>query len=130
MKVAIGIICDDNQRILITQRSAAISQGGLWEFPGGKLEPGESPESALIRELQEEVGLEVGAQDFIFEINDNQRSLYVFLVTQYTGQASRRETQQDLRWITPQELNQFEFPSANHKIITWLQDSFIEERCS
>lgn len=123
MKVAIGIICDEHQRILITQRAKTISMGGLWELPGGKLELGESPELALVRELQEEVGLTVLAHDFIFQIDDNQRSLFVFLVTKYLGQASRREAQQDLRWITAQELDQFEFPPTNNKIITWLQQN-------
>jgi 8-oxo-dGTP diphosphatase len=55
--VAVGVVVDDQQRILISQRSAQAHQGGLWEFPGGKVESGESVTRALARELREELGI-------------------------------------------------------------------------
>lgn len=122
MNVAIGLIYDASQRILITQRGPTLSMAGLWEFPGGKLETGETAEMALVREIQEEVGLVILASDLILELKDIQRTLFVFLIKQFQGQASIRETQQDLRWVKPQSIQDYEFPPTNRPILHWIAE--------
>ncbi|MFI4962310.1 MAG: (deoxy)nucleoside triphosphate pyrophosphohydrolase, partial [Legionellales bacterium] len=69
MKVAVGIITDEKNHILVTQRPLHASHGGFWEFPGGKLEANETPENALIREIKEEVGLEIKDFRWLKEID-------------------------------------------------------------
>lgn len=129
MKVAVAVIYDELNRILITQRAAHKSCGGLWEFPGGKLEDNETPEAALIREVKEEVDLEVLRYDFIRQIeaehSDNLLSLYVFLVHGFQGQATRLESQADLLWVPPQALQNYQFPPTNSHIVTWIQQKFL-----
>lgn len=121
MKVAVAIITDFEHKVLITRRSQKSSQGGLWEFPGGKLEGDESPEAALIREIKEEVGLAITHHDFLGEISyayaHHEVSLLVFHVTQYSGHAICCEEQMDLRWVNVKNLHDFSFPPANEQII-------------
>lgn len=121
MKVAVAIIFDEQQRVLITQRPEAAAHGGLWEFPGGKLEEGESPVAALIREIKEEVGLEILEYSFldsvIHDYGKKTVELLVFSVSEYQGQAYCREAQTDLRWVHLAELGLFNFPEANERVI-------------
>ena len=121
MRVAVAVITDAKQRILITRRAEHASHGGLWEFPGGKLEADELPSSALAREIKEEVGLDVMAYNFLGEVrhlyNDRPISLLVYHVHQYQGEAVCREEQMDLRWVELESLQNFHFPAANVEII-------------
>lgn len=128
LNVAIGLIYNLDGRILITQRGPTLSMAGFWEFPGGKLEPGETTEMALIREIKEEVNLEVLASDLILEIPDQQRVLSVFLITQFEGEASLQETQQDLRWVAPHSLAQYAFPPSNRLILNWIEEKVSNPR--
>lgn len=125
MKVAVAVIIDQQQRLLITQRPTNKSHGGFWEFPGGKLEEGEEPQQALKREILEEVGLEVVESQFLTEINhtyDTKKvTLLVFLVTDFNGTAYCREGQMDLRWIKRSEWEDYQFPEANQQIIALLE---------
>lgn len=129
MKVAVGVIYDPLHGILITQRAAHASSGGLWEFPGGKLEKNETPEAALIREVKEEVNLEVRRCDFITQIDaqrpDGLLSLYVFWVHDFTGQAIRLESQANLLWAPPKTLQKYQFPPTNSHILTWINQKFL-----
>ncbi len=122
MRVAVAVIVDQQQRFLITRRSLHAPFGaGLWEFPGGKLEPREAPHTALIREIKEEVGLDVHRFDFLGEIHHSYPqynvTLLVYRVTVFTGEATARENQMDLRWVSLDRLQDFEFPEANSDII-------------
>lgn len=121
MRVAVAVITDKEQRILITQRGPQVSHPGLWEFPGGKLEPGESATDALIREIKEEVGLEVLQSHFIGEIHHTYEhhavSLLVYHVSDFSGMALICEGQMDLRWVPFNELRTFKFPAANEEIL-------------
>ena len=124
VNVAIALIYNPAGRILITQRAPHIPSGGLWEFPGGKLEPHETPAEALLREIKEEVNLEIVEYDFIQQITtqrmDDTLHLYVFLVHQFHGQAEKREGQTDLRWVDSETLSQYEFPPTNTPILIWI----------
>lgn len=120
IKVAVAIITDNEQRVLITQRPQHVPQGGLWEFPGGKLEENESAEHALIREIKEEIGLDVKCCHLLGEIEHQYPGklvqLIVFHVSEFSGTASRLEGQLDLKWIAKERLNPDDFPEANSAI--------------
>lgn len=129
MKVSVALITDDLQRVLITQRAVHISHGGFWEFPGGKLEPKESPEKALFREVKEEVGLDVLACRYIDEVyyqyDDYAVTLYGYHVYSYRGQAKCCEAQTGLSWVTLDELANYNFPRANQALINKFMENNI-----
>ena len=120
LHVAAAVVRDGNGRILITQRAKHAHQGGLWEFPGGKLEAGETPQQALVRELREEVGIEVKTAQPLIKVRhdygDRRVLLDVWSVNVFDGEASGCEGQA-LQWIAPQQLSDFAFPAANLPII-------------
>lgn len=126
IRVAVGLVADHEQRLLITQRSPDISHGGYWEFPGGKLELHEPPEIALFRELNEEVQVQVLVYQYLgevhYEYDAYQVILYGYYVTHYRGQAIRNESQTDLRWITEAEVENYQFPQANRELIRIFND--------
>lgn len=122
--VAVGVIVDEHQRILIALRPDDVHQGGRWEFPGGKLESGESLQQALRRELLEELGLVVTAVRPLIEIrhdySDKSVLLDVCWVDQFEGVAEGREGQ-PIRWVNAGELADYHFPDANLPIIRAVQ---------
>lgn len=120
LRVAVGVVVDGEARVLIARRAQHRHQGGLWEFPGGKVEAGETALQALARELKEEVGLDVLAADawleLPFDYPDRSVTLEVFRVHRYRGVAEGREGQ-PLRWVSVSSLREYEFPEANVAII-------------
>jgi 8-oxo-dGTP diphosphatase len=118
--VAVGVILDASRNILITRRSADSHQGGLWEFPGGKVEPGENLDRALARELREELGIEIGRTSALLEIRhdygDARVLLDVHVVWEFSGEALGLEGQ-PLAWVASGELSGYQFPAANVPII-------------
>ncbi|BFM19701.1 Nudix family hydrolase [Gilvimarinus japonicus] len=122
--VAVGVITDANGKILIAKRPQVAHQGGLWEFPGGKVEPGETVQQALTRELFEE--LDVQCSDFVpviqisHDYGDKQVLLDVYRVVSFTGTAIGKEGQ-PLNWVSPSELGSYPFPAANYPIVNALQ---------
>ncbi|HCA89564.1 MAG: 8-oxo-dGTP diphosphatase MutT [Legionellaceae bacterium] len=128
MDVAVGVIINAQQQVLITQRPPNVDCGGQWEFPGGKIEPGERPTQALTRELKEELGIESIDASFLFTItihSDTQLlKLHVYLVNSYKGQPTCCEQQEDLRWVAITHLKKYDFPKANHKILQYLAGQF------
>lgn len=125
VEVAVGVIKQGN-RIYISKRAGNLHQGGKWEFPGGKRERGETISQTLVRELKEEIGIQVTSQKELLVIEhdygDKKVRLDVRLVDAFDGEASQQEGQQ-ARWVTIGELEQYEFPKANVEIITFLQAS-------
>lgn len=121
MHVAVGVILDDQGRVLLTKRAAAAHQGGLWEFPGGKVQADETVQSALARELLEELGIEVQRSSPLVEIQhryaDKSVLLDVHTVWQFSGTAAGLEGQ-PLEWVEPQDLAGYPFPAANEAIVT------------
>ncbi len=122
--VAAAAIQDAEGRVLITKRADHLHQGGLWEFPGGKLEPGETPEQALARELKEELDILPLATEPLIRIHhqyeDRLVRLDFFRVKDYRGQAKGMEGQ-PLRWLIPGEMRPETFPAADRPVITALQ---------
>ena len=125
--VAVGVVVNDQREVLIALRSKSQDQGGLWEFPGGKIESGESHLQGLVRELAEEVGIEVIAAEALANIKhdygDKIVDLHFILVTQFCGEAVGREGQ-EIKWVSIGELSQYSFPAANKVIIPLLIEKY------
>ena len=125
LQVAVGIIFNDQQQILVAQRKKASHLQGYWEFPGGKLEPGEDSYQALCRELKEEIGIEVKTASPLTKIFHNYDqfdvNLHIWQVNLFTGQPKGAEGQ-IIHWIPLQELHTLELPPANQKLVAFLQD--------
>jgi 8-oxo-dGTP diphosphatase len=119
--VAVGVILDADRNVLITRRAQHSHQGGLWEFPGGKVETGELPLDALMRELHEELGIVIGRTSVLLEVHhdygDKTVLLDVHVVWEFSGEAVGLEDQ-PLVWVAPQDLASYEFPAANFPIVT------------
>ncbi|WP_010321702.1 Nudix family hydrolase [Marinobacterium stanieri] len=118
--VAAAVIRDRRGRILIARRPDDKHQGGLWEFPGGKVEPGEPVADALSRELEEELGIRVtSARPLILiphHYPDKSVLLDVWDVDGFEGEAHGAEGQ-PIEWVSPEALDDFEFPAANVPIL-------------
>nr|WP_093192174.1 Nudix family hydrolase [Thiocapsa sp. KS1] len=120
----VGAISDRAGRVLVTKRPDHVHQGGLWEFPGGKLEPGESPEQGLARELAEELGIEVHDSRPLIRIRHHYGDRHVLLdvrrVRSYAGVPAGLEGQ-PLAWQRPETMDPACFPAADRPIITALR---------
>ena len=121
--VAVGLLIDEDGRVLVTRRAPDTHQGGLWEFPGGKVEAGESVETALVRELAEELGIRVEASEPFMTLDhdyaDKQVRLDVRRVTRWQGEARGLEGQ-PLAWQLPPAMANWPFPEANSPILARL----------
>jgi 8-oxo-dGTP diphosphatase len=118
--VAVGVILDRERNILITRRAADSHQGGLWEFPGGKVEQGETLAVALGRELREELGIDISRTSPLLEIRhdygDKAVLLDVHVVWEFAGEPRGLEDQ-PLAWVAAVDLPGYAFPAANIPII-------------
>lgn len=121
--VAAGVILNDAGEVLLALRPKDKHKGGLWEFPGGKVEPGESVRDALARELLEEIALVVEESEPFLQIDhdygDRQVRLDVRRVTRFSGAPQGREGQQ-IAWVALADLPRYEFPEANAGIVAAL----------
>lgn len=118
--VAAGVLVDPAGRILLSRRPVGAHQGGLWEFPGGKLEAGETAESALRRELKEELGITVSAARPLirvpYDYPDRSVLLEVWRVTRWQSQPRGLE-RQDIDWVAPEQLHKRAMPPADVPIV-------------
>ena len=117
LQIAVGIIRNENNEIFITRRAADAHMANKLEFPGGKIEMGETPERAVVRELQEEVG--ITPQHFYlfekleYEFPDRHITLWFWLVESWEGEPGE--------WMTLASLNADDFPPANEPVIAKLK---------
>ena len=122
--VAVAVIYGDDGRILVARRPDDKHQGGFWEFPGGKVEPGETVQAALQRELHEELAIEVSAFKPLIRIRHDYPDKSVLLdtwkVSGITGDPRGIEGQ-PIQWIAPEQLNTLQFPPANVPIVRAIQ---------
>lgn len=123
IQVAVGVIVD-NDRVLLAKRPEHLHQGNKWEFPGGKIETGESLENAITRELSEELAIQVTKQRAWFSLDydypEKRVSLHMSIVMAFTGEPRGNEGQ-PVEWVAINQLGQFTFPDANQPIIDKLQ---------
>ena len=122
--VLVGLISDERGRWLVNQRRAGTHMAGLWEFPGGKSQPGEAPFTALHRELDEELGIDVQDAEAWFELAhdypDKHVRLDIWRVRRFTGEVTAREGQL-LRWVTVDEFAALPLLPADWPIVERLK---------
>ena len=124
INVVAAVIKDKQGKILITKRNLNKSQGGLWEFPGGKIEPNETKEQAIIREIKEELTVEIKVEKYIAQKIFNYPDKYVNLIALecsiLQGNIKLLE-HEDYRWVASYELDNFEFAPADIFIVDILK---------
>lgn len=129
--VAAGIVMY-NGKILIAQRIHGKSLAYKWEFPGGKLEAGETLPECLKRELQEELHLDVNVKDFFMETRydygEFSISLNAFWAESQTDKIDYMDSHEQIKWISPQELKKYDFAPADKEIIEGLEKFFNLEK--
>jgi len=124
--VAVALV-DPDGRVLLAQRPEGRSMAGLWEFPGGKIHEDESPEAALIRELQEELGIDVAEACLApFTFASHRYEAFHLLMPLYVcrrwkGTPVAREGQ-TLAWVRPERLGEYPMPPADKPLVAMLQD--------
>ena len=125
--VAVGVLINKDNQVLIAKRAKYRHQGDLWEFPGGKVEQGEEVLSALQREFKEEVAVDVhSAEPFLtmsHDYGDKCVCLHVLLSNDFSGQARGLESQ-PVKWIAVDQLSDYPFPEANNAIISEIKKRF------
>jgi 8-oxo-dGTP diphosphatase len=125
--VAAVALVDPDGRILIAQRPAGKSMAGLWEFPGGKVDGGETPEQALVRELHEELGIETATSCLapIAFASHGYETFHllmpVFVCRKWAGVPQPREGQA-LKWVAPLDLSRYPMPPADLPLVGLLRD--------
>jgi 8-oxo-dGTP diphosphatase len=125
--VAAVVLIDVDGRVLLAQRPKGKHLAGLWEFPGGKVQPGETPEAALIRELDEELGIsthESCLAPFTFASHGYENFhllMPLYVCRKWQGIATSREGQQ-LNWVRPAQLAEYPMPPADKPLVAMLRD--------
>jgi 8-oxo-dGTP diphosphatase len=125
--VAAAALVDVDGRVLICQRPEGKALAGLWEFPGGKLEAGESPEACLIRELKEELDIEVAQSclaPFVFSshaYNSFHLLMPLFLCRRWSG-VIRPLEHEAIAWVKPGQMSDYPMPPADAPLVAWLRD--------
>ncbi|USJ01739.1 Nudix family hydrolase [Xanthomonas prunicola] len=118
--VVAGVITDPRGRILLTRRTETRDMPGLWEFPGGKREPGETSEQALVRELNEELGIEAQVGDWVMDVPqlypDKRLRLEVRHITAWKGSPRGREGQA-MTWVAADKLTRYSMPPADVPVV-------------
>ena len=128
--VAVGVLVDSKGRVLIARRPPSSHQGGLWEFPGGKVEAHEAVTDALTRELAEELGVKVLSTAPLLQVNHTYLEKAVLLDVHHViewVEEPRGCEGQPLVWVMPSSLNDYQFPEANRAIVSRLQSGSFSD---
>ncbi len=124
--IGVAVIWNDQRQILIDRRRPEGILGGLWEFPGGKIEPGETIEDCIKREIWEEIGIGIEVGEHLITIDYTYTHLRVTLTVHHcrhlTGIPQPLECD-EIRWVTLDEIDQFTFPKANEQVIDVLRQN-------
>jgi len=124
--IGVAVIWNDQKQILIDRRRPEGVMGGLWEFPGGKIEPGETIKECIQREIYEELGIVIEVGEHLITIDHTYTDLRVTLTVHHcrhvTGVPQLLECD-EIRWVNLEELEQFAFPKANFQIIAALKQN-------
>jgi A/G-specific adenine glycosylase len=121
--IGVGLVFDRAGRVLIDQRLEEGLLGGMWEFPGGKQEPGEAIEDTIARELREELAIEVAVQEELIRLDHSyghKRLRFIVHLCRHLAGEPQALASQQVRWVAPAELEDYPFPAANARIIAAL----------
>lgn len=122
--VVAAVFQNAKHEILLIQRPKNKPMAGLWEFPGGKIEPGEKPEEALVRELREEIALVPITYKSLSFISHSYETFHIvllpYLVTEWTGALDLLEKQQGYMWVKEDEMHNLSKPTASHKVLEYI----------
>jgi len=125
IEIAVGIVRTHDGQIFITQRGENSHLAGFWEFPGGKVEPHETPFQTLRREIVEEIDIHIHDAKYLktveHQYKDRFITIHVYLIEEWDGEPFAAEGQPS-RWVDEEELNADEFPDANRTIIEMLKN--------
>ncbi|MFO5494864.1 MAG: 8-oxo-dGTP diphosphatase MutT [Cuspidothrix sp.] len=122
--IGVAVIWNDEKQILIDRRLPQGAMGGLWEFPGGKIEIGETIEECIKREIAEELGIEIAVGEHLITIDHTYSHLRVTLTvhhSQHLAGIPQAIECDEIRWVSLDELDEFTFPEANGEIIAALR---------
>jgi A/G-specific adenine glycosylase len=127
-EIGVAVIWNEQRQVLIDRRRQEGLLGGLWEFPGGKIEPGETIQGCIQREIQEELGIDIEVREHLITIEHTYSHFHVVLNV-YHCRHVQGEPQpiecDEVRWVTLDEIDQYPFPNANVKIIEALRQSAV-----
>ena len=127
-RIAIAVVIDQQERVLIGPRPEGVPQAGLWEFPGGKIEPGETPEMAATRECLEETGLTIAPRRRSnSEVHQYAHGTVELNFVWCLPCGSSNAVRQPYRWVPVSELPSYEFPAGNRRTIKLLLSSPADE---
>ncbi|AEJ18230.1 8-oxo-dGTP diphosphatase MutT [Gracilinema caldarium] len=122
--VTAAVILHDG-KVLIAQRALDKKLAGKWEFPGGKIEPGETPEACLIREIQEELGVTIEVERFFTETEyhyDTEAIRLLAYIARWIDGNFQLTAHSQIQWVTPSELESYDFAPADVPIVKKLKD--------
>ncbi len=122
--IGVAIIWNQTGQILIDRRKIGGTMGGLWEFPGGKIEPGETVEACIVREIQEELAIEIAVGEHLISIEHTYPTFHLTLTVhhcQHISGVPQPIESEEIRWVNISNLSNYQFPAANIEIINALQ---------
>jgi mutator protein MutT len=123
-QIGVAVIWDQTGQILIDRRKASGTMGGLWEFPGGKIEPGETAKECIVREIREELAIEITVGDHLISIDHTYPTFHLTLIVHHCQHVSgipQLIESEEIRWVNVSDLGNYQFPAANIAIIQALQ---------
>jgi len=126
--IGVGVVLNGAGQVLIDQRLEEGLLGGLWEFPGGKQEPGEAIEATVARELREELAIEVAVGEELISLEhaySHKKLRFVVHLCQWRSGEPQPLASQQVRWVHPSELSAYPFPAANGRIIAALLEHLV-----
>jgi 8-oxo-dGTP diphosphatase len=124
-QIGVAVIWNQTGQILIDQRKVGGTMGGLWEFPGGKIEPGETVEACIEREIWEELAIEITVGEQLISIDHTYPTFHLTLTVhhcQHISGVPQPIESEEIRWVNIGDLNNYQFPAANIAIINALQN--------
>ncbi|MGK7951754.1 MAG: 8-oxo-dGTP diphosphatase MutT [Xenococcaceae cyanobacterium] len=122
-RIGVAVIRNDRGQILIDRRRKEGAMGGLWEFPGGKIEKHETVEECIAREIKEELAIEIAVGECLTVVNHTYPTFKISLFVhecQYISGKPQPLASDEIRWVNLEEMSQYNFPEANQSIITIL----------